>query len=106
MVREGVGYAITLDKLADTGDGSGLCFRPLMPKVEAGLNVVWKRAGIFGGGEDFSRRIEIAIREIGFSARLAARRGIPPARARLSRLPFAGKWNIDARERLFAVVFP
>ena len=60
----------------------------------------------FGGGEDFSRRIELAIREIGFSARLAARRGIPPARARLSRLPFAGKWNIDARERLFAVLFP
>ena len=33
----------------------------------------------FGGGEDFSRRIEIAIRGIGVSARLAARRGIPPA---------------------------
>ena len=47
MVREGVGYAITLDKLADTGEGSGLCFRPLMPKVEAGLNVVWKKGGYF-----------------------------------------------------------
>ena len=47
MVREGVGYAITLDKLADTGEGSGLCFRPLMPKVEAGLNVVWKKDRYF-----------------------------------------------------------
>ena len=58
MVREGVGYAITLDKLADTGEGSGLCFRPLMPKVEAGLNVVWKK------GRYFSEAAKIFLAEL------------------------------------------
>ncbi len=43
MVKEGVGCALALDKLADTGPDSPLCFRPLFPKVEAGLSVVWKK---------------------------------------------------------------
>ncbi len=43
MVGEGIGYAIGLDKLADTSPSSPLCFRPLMPKLESSLNVVWKK---------------------------------------------------------------
>ena len=46
MVKSGIGYAITLDKLADTSDKSPLCFRPLEPKVEAKLNIVWNKSAV------------------------------------------------------------
>src|SRR5699024_4792826 len=38
MVDAGIGYAITLDHLADTSENSHLCFRPLAPKLESELN--------------------------------------------------------------------
>lgn len=41
MVREGLGCALALDKLAPCGDDSPLCFRPLSPPVESSLAVVW-----------------------------------------------------------------
>ncbi|MFP8642777.1 MULTISPECIES: LysR family transcriptional regulator [Priestia] len=43
MVEEGVGYAITLDKIVNTSTTSPLCFRPLQPRLESGLNIVWKK---------------------------------------------------------------
>ena len=43
MVEEGVGYAFTYDKLANSTEGSNLCFRPLEPKVETRLYLVWKK---------------------------------------------------------------
>ena len=43
MVKSGIVYAITLDKLADTSDKSPLCFKPLEPKLEAKLNIVWNK---------------------------------------------------------------
>lgn len=45
MVKKGVGYAITLDKLVDTSNE--LCFRPLSPKLESGLDIVWKKYQVF-----------------------------------------------------------
>ena len=45
MVKAGIGYAITLDKLVNTSDN--LCFRPLKPKLESGLNIVWKKYQVF-----------------------------------------------------------
>lgn len=47
MTRAGAGYAVTLDKLADTSESSELCFRPLYPRLEAGLNIVWKKYQVF-----------------------------------------------------------
>lgn len=47
MVKKGVGYAITLDKLVDTSEESELCFRPLSPKLESGLDIVWKKYQVF-----------------------------------------------------------
>lgn len=47
MVAEGVGYALTLDKLVNTTGDSTLCFRPLEPRLEVGLDVVWKKYQIF-----------------------------------------------------------
>ena len=46
MVKSGIGYAVCLDKLINT-HGSSLCFVPLKPKLEAELNIVWKKGQIF-----------------------------------------------------------
>ena len=45
MVKAGVGTAITLDKLIDTSNE--LRFIPLSPKLESGLDVVWKKYQVF-----------------------------------------------------------
>lgn len=47
MVKAGIGYAITLDKLVDTSSESVLCFRPLNPKLESALDIVWKKHQVF-----------------------------------------------------------
>ena len=43
MVEEGLGYAIGLDKIINTSGNSNLCFRPLSPKREEGMSIVWKK---------------------------------------------------------------
>ena len=43
MVEEGVGYTFTFDRLINTTGDSNLCFRPLEPKFETGLYLVWKK---------------------------------------------------------------
>ena len=47
MVEEGLGYALSLDKLINTTGDSALCFRPLRPKLEVGLDIVWKKYQVF-----------------------------------------------------------
>lgn len=47
MVDEGFGYALSLHKLVNTSGDSRLCFRPLEPRLEAHLNVVWKKYQFF-----------------------------------------------------------
>lgn len=47
MVKAGMGNALTLDKLANTSQESELCFRPLNPKLESGLDIVWKKYQVF-----------------------------------------------------------
>ena len=47
MVKAGIGYAVTLDKLVNTTGDSDLCFRPLKPKLESGLDIVWKKYQVF-----------------------------------------------------------
>lgn len=47
MVEAGIGYAITLDKLVNVTGSSNLCFVPLSPKLESGLDIVWKKNQIF-----------------------------------------------------------
>lgn len=47
MVEAGVGYAVTLDHLANTSATSDLCFRPLFPRLESGLNIIWKKYQVF-----------------------------------------------------------
>lgn len=47
MVQEGIGCALCLDKLVNLADGGNLCFRPLAPRLEAGLFIVRKKHQIF-----------------------------------------------------------
>ena len=47
MVQQGLGYMITVDNLVNTAVNPDLCFRPLSPKLEAGLTIVWKKYQYF-----------------------------------------------------------
>ncbi len=47
LVREGVGYALSFDKLADTSDESELTFRPLEPALETRMYLIWKKYQVF-----------------------------------------------------------
>lgn len=59
MVEEGIGYAITLDKIVNTSSDSNLCFRPLEPRLESGLNIVWKKHQVFSAAaEMFLKEIQ------------------------------------------------
>lgn len=62
MVEAGVGYAVTLDKLAHTSEDSPLCFRPLMPPLESGMNIIWKKYQVFSpAAELFLERMNEAF---------------------------------------------
>ena len=52
MVEAGIGYAITIDKIANTGEGSSLCFRPLEPRIDSGLNIIWKKYQVFSSAAE------------------------------------------------------
>lgn len=52
MVDAGVGYAVTIDKIANTSKNSNLCFRPLEPQLDSGLSIVWKKYQVFSSAAD------------------------------------------------------
>ena len=56
MVASGFGYAVTLDKLVN--GSSELCFRPLAPKLEARLSIVWKKH------RGFSKATELFLQKL------------------------------------------
>ncbi len=43
FAKTGLGYLLTFDRIVDTSDQSGLVFRPLSPKLETKLYLVWKK---------------------------------------------------------------
>ncbi|MBD5152888.1 MAG: LysR family transcriptional regulator [Oscillibacter sp.] len=47
LAREGLGYVLTFDKLVDTSEQSELCFRPLTPRLETKLFIIWKKYQVF-----------------------------------------------------------
>ncbi len=52
MVDAGLGYAVTIDKIANTSENSNLCFRPLKPRLDAGLNIIWKKYQVFSSAAE------------------------------------------------------
>ncbi|MDO4272073.1 MAG: LysR family transcriptional regulator [Eubacteriales bacterium] len=47
LVDEGLGYAICFDKIINTTGSSNLCFRPLTPKLEEDMSIIWKKYQMF-----------------------------------------------------------
>ncbi len=47
MVEEGLGYAIGFDKIINTSGNSSLCFRPLSPRREDSMSIIWKKYQVF-----------------------------------------------------------
>lgn len=59
MVEEGLGSALTLDKLCNTSVDSKLRFVPLKPRLEVSLDVIWKKYQVFSSAAAlFLRRIQ------------------------------------------------
>lgn len=65
LVNSGLGYALILDKLVYTGPDSGLCFRPLNPKLEMQLSIAWKKYQVFSKAADkFMEKLLMQIKNI------------------------------------------
>lgn len=47
FVREGLGYQLSFAHLVDTSPGSGLVFRPLEPRLEVRLYLIWNKYQTF-----------------------------------------------------------
>jgi len=58
LVEAGVGNAVCLNNLVNTGEDSPLCFRPLEPVSHAELTLVWKR------GTQLSKAAQLFLKEI------------------------------------------
>ena len=59
LVDEGLGYALGLDKIINITENSDLCFRPLTPKVEAEMYIIWKKYQVFSkAAENFMLKLK------------------------------------------------
>jgi len=62
MVEAGIGYAVCLDKLVNTMDISGLCFRPLAGSMDAGMDIAWKKYQMFSKpSQKFLERLQASF---------------------------------------------
>lgn len=62
FAREGLGYLLTFDHLIDTSPDSGLVFRPLSPRLETKLYLIWKKYQTFSSiAERFLKYLQISF---------------------------------------------
>lgn len=47
LVEEGLGYAVCFDRIINTSGNSRLCFRPLTPRLEVEMSIIWKKYQVF-----------------------------------------------------------
>ena len=47
FVEEGLGGMLTFDRLVNTDNDSNLCFRPLSPRLETKMYIIWKKYQVF-----------------------------------------------------------
>lgn len=65
LVEDGIGVALTLDKLINTTGDSLLCFRPLEPTLTSNLNIIWKKHQIFSKAADvFMKQLKLDIKSV------------------------------------------
>ena len=63
FAREGLGYLLTFEHLIDTSPDSGLAFRPLSPKLENQLYLIWKKYQTFSPiSERFLRHLQASFK--------------------------------------------
>ena len=43
LTSEGLGYTLCFDRLVSADEGSGLCFRPFSPRLEAEAALIWRK---------------------------------------------------------------
>ncbi|MDE7107483.1 MAG: LysR family transcriptional regulator substrate-binding protein, partial [Clostridiales bacterium] len=59
LVKEGIGYAVCLDKIIQTNENTDLCFRPLHPELISHLDIAWKKYQVFPKcAEIFLKRLQ------------------------------------------------
>ncbi|MCR5763476.1 MAG: LysR family transcriptional regulator [Treponema sp.] len=58
LAREGCGYLLTFEGLANTGKESPLCFKPLMPELTTSMYVIWRKH------QNFSRAGKIFLEKL------------------------------------------
>lgn len=62
MVDEGLGVALCIDKIINASGDSSLCFRPLKPKLDVGMSLVWKKYQVFSkAAEKFILKMQESI---------------------------------------------
>lgn len=62
LVEAGMGYALTIGRRVDASPESPLCFRPMAPKLEAELSVIWeKRRPLSPAAELFRQKMQQAF---------------------------------------------
>ena len=62
FVREGLGYQLTFDHLVDVSKESGLVFRPLAPRAEVRLYLIWNKYQTFTPiAERFLRQVRASF---------------------------------------------
>ena len=65
MVDEGLGVALCLDKIINASGDSSLCYRPLKPKLEVGMSLVWKKYQVFSkAAEKFILKMQEGINSL------------------------------------------
>ena len=65
MVDEGLGVALCLDKIIYVSGDSSLCFRPLKPRLEVGMSLVWKKYQVFSkAAEKFILKMQEGINSL------------------------------------------
>lgn len=65
MVDEGLGVALCLDKIINVSGDSSLCYRPLKPKLEVGMSLVWKKYQVFSkAAEKFILKMQEGINSL------------------------------------------
>ena len=59
FAKEGLGYLLTFDHVIDTSADSGLVFRPLSPRLETKLYLIWKKYQVLSPiAERFVRQVQ------------------------------------------------
>lgn len=64
FVEEGLGYAISFDKILNTSGDSRLVFRPLNPPLEVDMYLIWKKYQVFSKpAEKFLQTLQESLAE-------------------------------------------